>query len=71
YRVGVTEDGIIADYEPTNQSGWDYVEETPLEELLEPEAAGIGTEGLVPKEPLAQFRVVLWPNGNLEVDPLP
>ncbi|NEQ69871.1 MAG: DUF4335 domain-containing protein [Symploca sp. SIO2D2] len=71
YRVGVTEDGIIADYEPTNQSGWDYVEETPLEELLEPEAAGIGSEGLVPKEPLAQFRVVLWPNGNLEVDPLP
>jgi len=71
YRVGVTEDGIIADYEPTNQSGWDYVEDTPLEELLEPEAAGIGSEGLVPKEPLAQFRVVLWPNGNLEVDPLP
>ncbi|NEP63653.1 MAG: DUF4335 domain-containing protein [Symploca sp. SIO2G7] len=71
YRVGVTEDGIIADYEPTNQSGWDYVEETPLEELLNPEAAGIGSEGLVPKEPLAQFRVVLWPNGNIEVDPLP
>jgi len=71
YRVGLTEDGIIADYEPTNQSGWDYVEETPLEELLKPEAAGIGSEGLVPKEPLAQFRVVLWPNGNLEVDPLP
>ncbi|NES19495.1 MAG: DUF4335 domain-containing protein [Symploca sp. SIO3E6] len=71
YRVGVTEEGIIADYEPTNQSGWDYVEETPLEELLNPEAAGIGSEGLVPKEPLAQFRVVLWPNGSLEVDPLP
>ncbi len=70
YRVAVTEDGVIADYEPTNQSGWDYLKETPLEELLKPEAAGIGTEGLVPKEPLAQFRVVLWPNGNLEVDPL-
>lgn len=71
YRVAVTEDGVIADYEPTNQPASDYAEETPLEELLNPEAAGIGSEGLVPKEPLAQFRVVFWPNGNLEVNPLP
>ncbi|NET59505.1 MAG: DUF4335 domain-containing protein, partial [Symploca sp. SIO2E6] len=63
YRVGVTEEGIIADYEPRNQAGWDYVAETPLEELINPEAAGIGSEGLVPKEPLAQFRVVFWPGG--------
>lgn len=72
YRVAVTEEGTIADYEPTNQPAWDYVAETPLEELADPEAAGIGSEetGLVPNQPLAQFQVVFKPNGVLEVSPL-
>ncbi|MGQ4646816.1 DUF4335 domain-containing protein [Lyngbya aestuarii] len=71
YRVGVTEDGVIADYEPINTPAWDYVEQTPLERLLKPEAAGIGVEGagLVPQKPLAQFRVVFQPDGVLEVAP--
>ncbi|MEQ9550529.1 MAG: DUF4335 domain-containing protein [Coleofasciculus sp. G3-WIS-01] len=72
YRVAVTEDGTIADYEPTNQPAWDYVAETPLAELADPEAAGIGSEetGFVPDQPLAQFQVVFKPNGVLEVSPL-
>ena len=72
YRVGVTEDGIIADYEPINQPAWDYIEETPLEKLIKPEAAGIGSKdtGLVPQKPLGQFQVVFKPNGVLEVSPL-
>ncbi|HAG80442.1 MAG TPA: DUF4335 domain-containing protein [Cyanobacteria bacterium UBA12227] len=72
YRVGVTQEGIIADYEPINQPAWDYVQETPLEKLLKPEAAGIGSKesGLVPQKPLGQFRVVFKPNGVLEVSPL-
>ncbi|HBB35086.1 MAG TPA: DUF4335 domain-containing protein [Cyanobacteria bacterium UBA8803] len=73
YRIGVTEDGAIADYEPINQPAWDYVKETPLEknQLVKPEAAGIGSKetGLVPQKPLAQFRVVFRPNGVLEVSP--
>jgi hypothetical protein len=72
YRVGVTENGVIADYEPKNQPAWDYVEQTPLESLLKPEEAGIGQEdaGLLPQKPLAQFRVVFKPSGVLEVSPL-
>ncbi|MFP5270297.1 DUF4335 domain-containing protein [Coleofasciculus sp.] len=72
YRVAVTEDGTIADYEPTNQPAWDYVAETPLADLADPEAAGIGSEetGFVPDQPLAQFQVVFKPNGVLEVSPL-
>lgn len=73
YRVAATEAGVIADYEPLNQAAWDYVEETPLEAMLKPEAAGIGSEdaGLVPQEPLAQLRVVFKPSGILEVSPFP
>jgi hypothetical protein len=72
YRVAVTEDGVIADYEPTNQPASDYVQETPLESLFKPEAAGIGQENAasLPQKPLAQFRVVFTPSGVLEVSPL-
>lgn len=70
YRVAVTKDGTIADYEPTNTPAWDYIKETPLENLAKPEAAGIGAESAgLPKEELAQFRVVFRPNGVLEVSP--
>jgi hypothetical protein len=71
FRVGVTEEGTIADYEPDNQPAYDFAEETPLPELVEPEAAGIEKgENLVPQKPLAQFRVVFKPSGVLEVSPL-
>jgi len=71
YRVAVTKDGVIADYEPNNQPAWDYVQQTPLEKLLKPEAAGISSEkaGLLPQEALAQFQVVFKPSGVLEVSP--
>ncbi len=69
YRVAVTEEGVIADYEEKNQPANDYADQTPLEELAKPEAAGIGTGGLVPQKPLAQFRVVFKPSGALEVSP--
>lgn len=71
YRVAVTKDGTIADYEPNNTPAWDYIQETPLETLAKPEAAGIGTESAgLPKQELAQFRVVFKPSGVLEVSPL-
>ncbi len=71
YRIGVTEDGVIADYEPINIPAWDYVEKTPLVSLTKPEAAGIGSEGtgLVPQKALAQFRVVFRPDRTLEISP--
>lgn len=72
YRVAVTKDGVIADYEPRNQPAWDYVQQTPLETLLKPEAVGKSGEGgeIVAQEPLAQFQVVFRPSGVLEVSPL-
>lgn len=73
YRIGVTEDGAIADYEPINQPAWDYAQETPLEKdkLIKPEAASTGTQGsILPQKPLAQFQVVFRPNGVVEVSPL-
>lgn len=71
YRVAVTEDGTIADFEPTNQPASDYVKETPLERLIKPDAAGISQQGTggLPQKPLAQYRVVFRQNGVLEVSP--
>lgn len=72
YRVAVTEDVEIVDYQPRNQAAWDYVDQTPIEGLLNPKAAGIGSKetGLVPQKPLAQFRVAFKPDGDLEVTSL-
>lgn len=69
YRVAVTEEGIITDYEPTNQPASDYVQETPLERLVKPDAAG-DPKGVLPQKPLAQYRVVFRQDGVLEVSPL-
>lgn len=68
YRVAVSEDGVIADYEAKNQPAWDYVQQTPLESLLKPEAAVLDQQGAaLSQKPLAQFRVVFKPSGVLEV----
>lgn len=71
YRVAVTEDDVIADYEAKNQAAFDYVKQTPLNSLIKPEAAGLSKEntGAFPQKPLAQFRVIFKPNGSLEVSP--
>lgn len=72
YRVAVTEDGVIADYEPNNQPASDYVKETPLERLIKPDAAKqdpTKAEAL-PEKPLAQYKVVFRQDGALEVSPL-
>jgi len=72
YRVAVTEEGVITDYEPTNQPASDYVKETPLERLVKPDAAGQDPNkpSALPEKPLAQYRVVFKQNGVLEVSPL-
>lgn len=72
YRVAVTEDGNITDFEAINQPASDYVQETPLKRLIKPEAAGTEKENtaLTTQKALAQFRVVFKPTGVLEVSPL-
>jgi len=69
YRVGVTEDGAIADYVAQNAAAFELETETPLPNLLDPAAAGIGEETLVPQKPLGQFRVTFYKDGRIEVMP--
>lgn len=63
YRVAVNKDGAIADYEPDNQSAFDYEQETPLPKLAKNTDASIA----LLDEPLAQYKVVFKPDGVLEV----
>ena len=65
YRVAVNKDGAIADYEPYNQPGYDYVKQTPLPNLVNPNQSATT---LPQEEPLAQFQVVFKPNGVVEVE---
>jgi hypothetical protein len=71
YRVAVSEDGNIADFQAINQPAFDYLQETPLKSLLKSEAASSSQEktSLTPQKPLAQYRVVFKTNGVLEVSP--
>jgi len=62
FKVGITKDGVIADFTPVNQPAADYVQETPLPSLRQPGAAGT-------PEPLAQYKVVFTPGGVLQVSP--
>ena len=63
YRVSVAQDGAIVGYKPENSAAVDR-SETPLSELL---YQPIGTRP--PAEPLADFRVVLAPDGTVQVTP--
>lgn len=69
FRVGILEDGTVAYYVAENQAASDFVDETPLPDLVDPEAAGIGKDSRVPQEPLAYFNVVFERNGVVEVSP--
>lgn len=63
YRVSVAQDGAIVGYKPENSAAVDR-SETPLSELL---YQPVGTRP--PAEPLADFRVVLAPDGTVQVTP--
>ncbi|MBP0019570.1 MAG: DUF4335 domain-containing protein [Cyanobacteria bacterium SBLK] len=69
FRIGVTETGEIADYEYLDGNAYLLQKDTPLPELLDLEAAGIGEESgtVVPQKPLAQFRVVFLPGGAIQI----
>jgi hypothetical protein len=63
YRVSVAQDGAIVGYKSENSAAVD-TSETPLSELL---YKPVGTRP--PAEPLADFRVVFAPDGNVQVTP--
>ncbi len=63
YRVSVAQDGAIVGYKSENSAAVD-ISETPLSELL---YKPVGSRP--PAEPLADFRVVFAPDGNVQVTP--
>ncbi|GAB4283155.1 MAG: hypothetical protein Fur0025_12940 [Oscillatoriaceae cyanobacterium] len=69
YRVKVTEQGAIVDYEAQNQPAYDYVGDTPLRSLHQPSAAVTETNGTVVQVPVAEYRVVFTPRGVVEISP--
>ncbi|GAA6621175.1 DUF4335 domain-containing protein [Scytonema sp. NUACC26] len=68
YRVALTKEGTIADYEPLNQVAFDYFRQTPLPKMFQ-DVYGTNVAAANSKEPLAHFQVVFKPDGNLEVTP--
>ncbi len=67
FRVGVTQEGKVAEFEPINQPAFDYVGDTPLPAMRDA-AAGIQVkDGVVQPVPLAQYKVVFTPRGVPEV----
>ena len=63
YRVSVAQDGAIVGYKSENSAAVER-SETPLSELL---YKPVGSRP--PAEPLADFRVVFAPDGNVQVTP--
>ncbi|MDY6804194.1 MAG: hypothetical protein SXA11_10360 [Cyanobacteriota bacterium] len=63
YKVKVTKEGSIAEYEHINKAASDYIQETPL-----PNLSSFASEQ-VSSVPTAEFLVVLAPTGTLQVSP--
>jgi hypothetical protein len=65
YRVSVSTKGDIVGYKYINASALDYKDETPLPNLYYKPVAGSTPN----QEPIAQYRVVFTPDGELQVNP--
>lgn len=71
YRLGVTAEGVIADYEALNNAAAIQDPLVPFKTLVNPAAAGIVPgETVIPQKPMAQLKAILKPNGVVEVSPL-
>jgi bicarbonate transport system ATP-binding protein len=65
YRVRVTENGEIVDYEPTNQAAASNTNNTPLPDLV---VANSPAAGESPTVPYAEFEVIFKADNSLEVN---
>ncbi len=65
YRVVVAADGAIVGYKSVSATANDYIEQTPLPDLLKPPAA----TPVATQQAIAQFMVVFTENGELQVSP--
>ena len=66
YRVTVTPDGTIASYEPLLQPAFDYVQDTPLPQLMK---FSFNKAEATTEKAIAKFKVVFTQQGILEVSP--
>lgn len=65
YRIAMTEQGKVVDFEPLNQPAFDYLDQTPLQALK-----ASGTSNNSSNQPVGQFLVVFKTTGGLEVSPM-
>lgn len=65
YRVVMAADGSIAGYKSVSATANDYIEQTPLPDLLKPPAVTPGAT----QQAIAQFTVIFTKNGELQVSP--
>lgn len=63
YKVNVTKEGAIAQYQHINKAASDYIQETPL-----PNLSNFASQQMS-STPTAEFLVVLTPTGLLQVSP--
>lgn len=69
YRIAVTEDGIIADYEPLNKAAFDNFRKTPLPKILSQTSESNRIKSIAEK-PLAHYQVRFVRNSNrLKIEP--
>lgn len=70
YKLLVTEDGAIADYQPQNQPARDYLDQTPLRQLHQPSTALTkDSDGNLTYVPVVTYRVVFTPRKVLQISP--
>ena len=72
YRVGVREDGAIAEYVPVNTAAVNYLNDIPLPSLIQLPVLRANTQPTttpIIDRPLAQFRVVFMPDKQLQISP--
>ncbi len=65
YRVSVSQDGAIDNFDPLNQPAKDYTQKTPLPHLLKSAATSNSNSAA----PVAKFTVIFAPTRTLEVNP--
>ncbi|NES70583.1 MAG: nitrate ABC transporter ATP-binding protein, partial [Okeania sp. SIO2D1] len=66
YLVKVDKNGAIAGYEPFNQIAADNLEKTPIPSLVNSDAT---TQTELLKTEWAEFTILFYDNGTLEVQP--
>ncbi|WP_159786620.1 DUF4335 domain-containing protein [Sodalinema gerasimenkoae] len=69
YRLAVTEDGSITQYEPLSSAASIYFGELPIDSLYNPAAGVEIQDDRVTLVPIAEFRVVFTPGGTIQIGP--